>query len=129
MLVPITIKLRDTPEEIGDAVNALAVIGMGQMERAIARGHPLPALYGGSIRYVRERPNREHWKTAELVAASGRGDCEDLCAYYVAQARIRNIACVAFATFEGPGLMHIRVRLPDGTIEDPSARLGMKGRA
>lgn len=118
----------DDPEELGDAVNALALINAGQMRRAHARGKPLPPLYGGSIRYVQEKPGKEHWKTAREVAQSGRGDCEDLGAYYVAQSIVDlNLQARGFATRVNDALIHIRVRLPDGQIIDPSARLGMKG--
>lgn len=121
--------LTDNVASIGDAVNGLAVINLGQMVRAAAQGKPLPSLASGLIRYARERPNRERWQTAEEVARRGMGDCEDLSAYFVAEARAKGIAASAFATLVQNGLIHIRVRMPDDSIVDPSAQLGMKGAA
>lgn len=126
-LIPVTLDIEDGIDAISDAVNALAYMSLGQMRRAAASGHPLPPLYGGTIRYVRERPLMERWQTALRVAMRGKGDCEDLAAYRVAELNLQGQKASAFASQVTPILVHIRVRLADGTIEDPSAKLGMKG--
>jgi hypothetical protein len=92
------------------------------------RTRRLPALYGGTIRYQREARGaeglREDWCTAPVVAARGFGDCEDLACYRAAELQVRGIHArpdvIKFAR-----VWHIVVRMPDGSVEDPSKRLGM----
>lgn len=96
------------------------------------RGGGLPPLYGGTIRYVAERPRRrgmrapERWQTAIEVARTGRGDCEDLAAYAAAQLRLKGVPARVRVRRTGRRLWHAVVRTPRGWI-DPSRRLGMRG--
>jgi hypothetical protein len=88
----------------------------------------LDVHYGGTIRYQREARGaeglREDWCTAPVVAARGFGDCEDLACYRAAELQVRGIHArpdvIKFAR-----VWHIVVRMPDGSVEDPSKRLGM----
>lgn len=93
--------------------------------------HPeAPDLYDSGVRYMREPPGREDWQDTGTTIDRRFGDCEDLSCWRAAELRVRDgIEASAFAeyrgTFNGVDLYHIRVRFPDGRIEDPSAALGM----
>lgn len=109
------------------------------------RGAASP-IFESSIRYKEEPPGREDWDDCITVAERGWGDCEDLAAYLAAELRETKgipAECVikykfipasqlrssGFSTRAKSGLylVHVMVRLPDGTIIDPSKLLGMKG--
>lgn len=100
-------------------------------------GRASPLLYESGIRYAREDRCSE---TEELRACSeerfvtipelyriGVGDCDDLAAAYAAEARIlrgdrgARVHVIQWRS----GHYHVVVRLGDGTLADPSARLGM----
>jgi predicted transglutaminase-like cysteine proteinase len=125
MPVRVTIAVGQDPAEIRAAVLGLAAISLAQM-----RLRALPRLYDGSIRYAREPAGRERWQTARETAQRGQGDCEDLAAYRVAELhRAGETAATIIAKVIRPNeLMHIMVRRANGSIEDPSAYLGMKGK-
>lgn len=83
--------------------------------------HPTtPELYRSGVRYEREYP-RERWLPVPLVLAERIGDCEDLAAWRAAELG-RGARAVPLKTRSG---WHIVVRKADGSIEDPSRRLGM----
>lgn len=87
-----------------------------------------PSLYGSGVRYRREPRGREHWQTVPEVLRAGYGDCEDLAAYRAAELRVAGIPARADVIRTGPKTFHAVVMYPDGSIEDPSRKLGMKGR-
>lgn len=123
MSVPVTIRVGATPGQIYAAVTGLALISLAQMQE----GNPPPPLYESGARYQREPMGRERWQTARETARRKLGDCEDLAAYRVAELWRRGIKARVHVKVVRPGLMHIQVLLPNGKIEDPSQRLGMKG--
>jgi hypothetical protein len=108
-----------------------------------------PSLYESGVVYEREPPGREDWQDILTTLRRGGGDCEDLATWRAADLLMRGIPARAFgrprpmlippACEEGAvachgepqmgTLWHILVRLPNGTIEDPSKRLGMEGSA
>lgn len=95
--------------------------------------HPdTPLLYDSGVRYEQEPPRLEMFKSIPLILQEPRNiDCEDLACWRVAELRRRfGIGAGAFYYWrELPGknikMFHIQVIYPDGSIEDPSARLGM----
>lgn len=95
-----------------------------------------PPLYASGVRYIREPWGYEQWVTIPRILAQGGADCEDLASWRIAELRIRGInARPMWRYFEGMGpngepfrMYHILVWTPYG-IDDPSARLGMVGRA
>ena len=113
------------------------------------RAHPqTPRIYQAGVRYQREPlPDEiqkmypqctspciapvhpEEWKTIPFCMEDGQADCEDLASWACAERIVfDNIAAVTEFSFRQVGqlsIYHIYVRLPDGSIEDPSARLGM----
>ena len=97
--------------------------------------HPhTPSLYTSGVRYQREARGQEVWQDIPNCIQLRRGDCEDLAAWRVAELRQRGIhARGHLKWFHKPSIKitmyHVEVRLPDGSIEDPSKKLGMKGRS
>jgi hypothetical protein len=99
------------------------------------QGKPIPKLYESGVRYEREPwTDREEFADILTVLRRGWGDCDDLCAWRVAELResgepdadIRVYwRPVAWKQPKKPMLMHVQVRRADGSIEDPSRFLGL----
>lgn len=112
------------PSDIAPALAALTGLNMEIMRRS-----PLPALYAAGVRYQREPrlpdgTTREEWLTAPIVVMRKVADCEDLGCYRAAELRLQGIEAHARVKRSSVGY-HIIVEYPDGTIEDPSRKLGM----
>lgn len=104
-----------------------------QIDEDILRAHPnFPELYRSGVRYSLEwEKNGEDFADILTTKARGSGDCDDLSCWRVAELRVRGIAAEPFFVWRSEPrargqLYHIQVRWPDGRIEDPSRRLGMK---
>lgn len=123
-LLPVTIGVPVAPDYFRAMGNAMVRVAALDLRRRPGR-----SLYRAGVRYQRERPGYEAWRLPSQVRASGYGDCEDLAIWRVAELRARGVPARFDVVRAGPRLWHAVVRLPDGTIEDPSKRLGMKGRA
>lgn len=91
----------------------------------------VPRLYKSGVRYKREKPvpgrmHIEHFRRIPTILRVGSGDCEDLCAWRVAELRFFDgVKAVPWIIRPSRDLFHVQVKLPGGKIEDPSARLGM----
>ena len=96
--------------------------------------HPMtPKLYASRVRYKQESAS-EDWRDIPTILKDGIGDCEDLASWRVAELRMQGVAAKCYLRWyinagNGITLYHVIVRLPDGSLEDPSKKLGMKGRA
>lgn len=117
---------QETAEAIGDMVNALALIDARWLRARPAA----PLLYQAGLRYQPEPPGQERWQNvAAVLARRTFFDCEDICAWRLAELRIRGIDVRPYVTWSrlpnGEDLYHVRVLWPDGRIEDPSRVLGM----
>lgn len=108
-----------------DATTAWNVLALQQ--------RPLPNIYNAGVRYQREPMCRadgvvhicEEWLTAHEVFDRGWGDCDDLGPWLAASLRLAGDEHArAFPRRSAVG-WHILVAHGDGTIEDPSAKLGM----
>jgi hypothetical protein len=113
-------------DDVQAVIDAAFLLALHQLRRGRA-----PHLYESGVRYRREEhatlPGVERVQTPEETYAMGYGDCDDLAPWLAASrvvfdgrddARPRAI--------ESPGVgYHVVVRYGDGSIEDPSARLGM----
>jgi len=97
------------------------------------KAEPLPSIYDGSVVYAREPQCRsadgsermcEEFVTAHEVRRRGFGDCDDLGCWLAAQRRLEGEQAQAIPKPSAVG-WHIVVRRGDGSLEDPSARLGM----
>jgi len=113
----------DGVEELEALLEGLVQLDVSQLRRGLC-----PPLYQANVRYQREPRGREKWQTARKTFALHTGDCEDLAAYRAADLRVVGIQAKAIIKDIRPGLKHALVRYPDGTIEDPSRRLGMGGK-
>jgi hypothetical protein len=104
-----------------------------EINQQYLRKHPrTPLLYASGVRYQQEPPglNYEDFAIIPAMLRRGWGDCDDLCPWRISE--LRNFGENAAVRIKwkrtGRGkLYHIQVRRADGTIEDPSALLGMKG--
>ncbi len=111
-------------------LDALTAINLRYLD-----AHPsAPSIYSGAVRYVAELPGREEWRDLPTILSSGVGDCEDLATARAAELQARGVRARAVPRIVsrrpaiGGGtaeLVHIVVRHPDGSIEDPSLALGM----
>jgi len=122
------------PEEQEVSHQALRTLLMALMYVDIAwlKANPsAPLLYESGVRYEEEPPGQEDWQDVPTTLRMRVGDCEDLACWRAAELRVR-YGIQAFPTFtckkraNGGYLYHITVALPDGRIEDPSRRLGMR---
>lgn len=113
----------DGVEEIECLLEGLVRLDLSQLRRGLA-----PPIYQSKVRYRREKRGREDWQSAKQAHRNGFADCEDLAAWAAASQRLVGVHAVAIVKQVRPGLKHCLVRLPDGRIDDPSKRLGMKGK-
>lgn len=122
--IGITFEVVDA-ETLQAALDALTTLNRAVRTRAARAGHPFAPLYEAGIRYQRETPRVggavEDWKTIDRLYASREGDCEDLACALASE--IPGARAIPRRSSAG---WHIVVRLPDGTIDDPSRRLGMR---
>lgn len=88
----------------------------------------VPRLYASGVRYKREpRPVIEKFQRIPSILRARSGDCEDLAAWRCAELRFFDgVHAVPWIINPRPRLFHVQVRLPNGRIEDPSAKLGMR---
>lgn len=115
------------------ACGALTALNRLLLREAKRRGRPFPALYDSGVRYERqEHPSVgisvENFDSIPSVLARLAGDCDQLAAWRAAELQERGVKARAVPTLIRSRLMHVIVVYPDGSKEDPSKRLGMKGR-
>lgn len=90
-----------------------------------------PWLYDSGVRYAVEPTGYELWDPTALLLARGAGDCDDLACARAAELRVREgdtrarADCYPSSIRNGRRTWHAIVVRGDGTVEDPSARLGM----
>lgn len=93
------------------------------------REGPFAPLYESGVRYRDEADNQEQWFSTLALYEAGFGDCEDLaCARAAERLTIGDHCQPSFqlqGTEGGQRLYHVLIQNPDGSHEDPSARLGM----
>jgi hypothetical protein len=105
-----------------------------RLNEELLRRRELPPLYGAGVRYQVEPPGREDWDPGDIVRARGWGDCEDLAGWRAAELRgageldARADTYVSRERPDGSRVWHAIVVRGDGTLEDPSAHLGMRVR-
>jgi transglutaminase-like putative cysteine protease len=112
----------------GDLLAALEVAtrAAGADIVAAARaGRRIPPIYTAGVRYIRRDPG-ERWQTPTETMRRGGGDCEDLATWRAAELRARGEPARVIVYRSAPGVLHAVVRRGDGSIEDPSRRLGMR---
>lgn len=95
------------------------------------RWHTVPSLYRSGIRYRRDAIHGERWLTTPALREE-HGDCKSLATDRCSELRSLGIDARPLVTWrwvlvqrECVLMYHVRVRLPDGSDEDPSRRVGM----
>jgi hypothetical protein len=119
-----------TNEELEGLVYGLALQNLAQMR---ARGGSIPRLYESGVRYALEPRGSDHWQSCIEALHLGELDCEDAAAWLVAEKIYRaerglpggDAKAWPRIRFTGPLMRHVTVVMGDGTIEDPSRKLGM----
>lgn len=149
------------PEDDGDdrhvapillALQAMISVNTWHIKRALKRaekgiGVPVPPLYASGVYYEEDPPGREDWRDCYTVLKRGKGDCDNLVAWRVAELNAAGIAAEPVIKYQqvpkavmvqmghptemvpedGILMIHCSVRHPDGRIEDVSKNLGMGG--
>lgn len=118
-----------------ECLEILCRINEWHWARHAMRGLRIAPLYQSGVVYRPEPPGEEEWLDVIHLYRQGWGDCEDLACARVGELRyagVPAVPCIKHKKFVAPGkgtmtLIHVMVLLPDGTIEDPSAKLGMTG--
>ena len=118
--------------DIDFALSLATVIALRQLRR-----YPnIPKLYTSGVRYARDvcrAPNVpgacERFLSPLDVLREGKlGDCDDLAPWRAAERILAGDTKARAISIRAPGVgYHAIVRRGDGSIEDPSKRLGMKG--
>lgn len=122
---------RDASERVLDIMLEALV----QIDKVWLQLNPrTPDLYASGVRYYHEGIVDE-WLSIEECLHEGVADCKSLSPWLVAQLHVSGVDRGAkvvkkFATITDPTvgdmlLYHVLVQRGDGTIEDPSQRLGM----
>lgn len=118
----------DIPDDLSGAaldaaLEGLVQLGMLDLEEGRAPLSPV----GSGVVYAREPRGSERWMPPSMVLGRGQGDCEDLAGWYTAGLRVSGIdpEARAVAVRTSPRTWHAVVQRSDGTLEDPSAELGM----
>lgn len=100
-----------------------------------AKPGAIPKLYDSGVRYIAEPEGAEDWLDILSALRQLRDpklpvDCEDLACWRAAELQMEGIEAHPVFLWrrmpDGSHLYHIVVRYPDGRIEDPSKRLGMR---
>lgn len=93
---------------------------------------PFPSLLSpyAHVTYEEEPIGSEVWASTPAMFLRGKADCEDMACDRAAEYQLHGIPARAILQLEGKqptgNLWHVVVQLPDGSIEDPSAALGMR---
>lgn len=98
--------------------------------RRFLRAHNVPGIYESGVRYANEPPGTtEEFAAIPIVLARKWGDCDDLAPWRVAelqeQGERASIRIQWKPMKNGRKMFHVLVRRENGSIEDPSALLGM----
>lgn len=113
-----------------EQVMALLLEALTRADQLYLRENPAtPALYASGVRYQREPEGEEVWQGIAETLVQRWGDCEDLATWRTAELRMRGVRANPCFTSrvraDGVLVYHIMVKWPDGSIEDPSRKLGM----
>jgi hypothetical protein len=85
-----------------------------------------PLIKQSGVRYQTQPHGCERFRTIPDILRQGNGDCDQLAPWRAAELRVREgIKAMPEVRRMGKNLWHVYVRLPDGSVEDISAHLGM----
>lgn len=108
-------------EDYIPALNALVALNLAWLRRFMSPNAP-DIVYAPGMRYAAECCG-EVWRSYPALLCHEAGDCEDLAAARVAELRRRGVAAMIDLVAVGGKKWHVRVRMPDGTVEDPAEEL------
>lgn len=99
-------------------------------DRLYLRAHPsTPKLYAAGVRYLREE-DTENYQNIPRTLELRTGDCEDLAAWRIAELQEAgedvHLVVREYDEPKDETDYHLLVGLADGSVEDPSAILGMR---
>jgi hypothetical protein len=129
MLCIVDVEIGKTEQEKARAAKEICDIIEIALPRAMREASKLPPLYKAGVKYIRQPPQACAFRPPKDVAERKGGDCKQLVLWRIAELRNAGVkATPRIIWLNGKdGLRaHAQVRLPDGTIEDPSQTLGMK---
>jgi len=143
-------RVPDHPLALDAVLEALTRINEAQLLALAARGNRPPLLYASGVRYAKRYPG-DHWHTAaeNLASDEDTAVCRELAAHRTAELRclpiflvpsdllpataralahgeLRGIPARTISKRTGKRTYHALTLWPDGRIEDPSLKLGMK---
>lgn len=113
----------------------LAALTRINLRIILAANGKIPLLYESGVRYEAEPEGQEDWQDVLTCLDTWKkrrqgSDCEDLASWRAAELQARGVEAHPVFVWRkmpnGSHLYHIVVRWPDGRIEDPSRKLGMK---
>ena len=122
MSLHVTMEVPADPVSLTAALEGLVRLGEVQLAAAALSGGGHPPLYESRVRYRREAPGEEDWKSIDRLFDEGEGDCEDLASARVAQLRHDHgePATAIVIPTRRSGKLHAVVLRASGEIEDPS---------
>lgn len=98
------------------------------MPRARREVRSLPPLYQSGVRYASQDPKACALRNPKSVFERKSGDCKQLVLWRIAELREHGVNAtprIIWLAQKDELVAHAQVRLPDGSIEDPSYNLGM----
>jgi hypothetical protein len=85
-----------------------------------------PLLKESGVRYKTQPRGCERFLTVPAIMEAGSGDCDQLAPWRAAELRVKQgIKALPEVRRMSDNLWHVYVRMPDGSVEDISAHLGM----
>lgn len=113
----------DAPSDDPELIEAL-LEGVTVANHILLSRTAYPPLYRSGVRYKRE--TLERWYLIPQILKRGGDDCEGLSGWRAAELRLLGIPARVTVVKGSRARWHAVVLLPDGSLEDPSAKLGMR---
>jgi len=132
--ITIVLNLFNGPHErdLSHAALKALLVALTAIDVDCLRAHPeLLPIYDSGVHYQEEPIGQEDWLDVPSCLKLKANDCEDLACWRAAELQVRH-GLNAWPTFtrkirpNGGYLYHIIVMHPDGRVECPSRRLGMR---
>lgn len=127
MLVILDIDTSNQEQAALEVCEALEV-AMSRARREV-KAKKVPHLYAAGVKYIPQNPKACAMRPPTEVYKRGGGDCKQLVLWRIAELRESGIHAtprIIWLNAKQGLRAHAQLRLPDGTIEDPSFNLGMK---
>jgi len=131
MLVVLDIEIGGTEAEKTRAANEICQcieVAVSRARREV-KARKVPPLFNSGVKYVTQDARACALRPPSEVHKRSGGDCKQLVLWRIAELRESGVHATPRIMWlkDKRGLRaHAQVRLPDGSIEDPSYNLGMK---